>query len=318
MSSKKWKLWEFCSTYPKGPKVPTSGLVSVKVPDAQVAKIFSDYFTLASKRDERELYFISGEECTVSWIEDNFQTLSLFGGRSDFLIQRAEKMSDESKLLLEESDFSSRRVFLIYSGASYKIKSQESIIIEDFMFWEGKQLLSFWANYYSVILSVEAEEEILSSLDIDNYQIMNVVAQLSLISTSAGRVQLDDVKKVLLKSKIDLFYLADLFSTKSYKDFYAHLYKNSVTKSYFSFEDFSSLFSFLMVHMTKIIDPSYINAKKRASKYDKNILNSSKMWKKEELRRSLNYLSKMSILSKKRDELLIQEIIQKHLLYLGQ
>ena len=72
-------------------------------------------------------------------------------------------------------------------------------------------------------------------------------------------------------------------------------------------------FAFMQKHMGKICDSSYLNSKKKLSKYDRQILSCSKIWKKDDAMRSIDYFKDLEVEARLRKPLLSQRLRRDYL-----
>ena len=74
------------------------------------------------------------------------------------------------------------------------------------------------------------------------------------------------------------------------------------------FEAMRSLFYFLQTHMAKISDPRFIEKKSKPSKYDKQILSQSKLWKQNELLLVMEFLRSLEHKAKTKNNFIKSDI----------
>ena len=295
----KWKVWDYIKNTKNAIDQTRSGLYAFYSFDSLVASILKGKFPRHLFHEEK-LPVFNAKELTLTWFEDNFLTLGLFGNQESYVISNAESLSSDCKEFLLNSDLLLENRYLILffnkNDDLYKglIKKEEvnGIEIQAPAFWETDKLLDFLADELKVQLEYESKNIILNYVDHTPLDLYNLLTKLSVNYgvESVSKIMLEDL---LEKNRLDNFEMAKLFGFKKMKEFYTQLIELDP-----DYENLRSLFYFLQTHMIKIADPSFIYDKKRQTKYDSQILNQSKLWKPDELKHVLSFLKSIEMKSK--------------------
>lgn len=295
-----WSIWDYFKSHFKNLKSHNS-LHSFFIPDPFVGNIFYKKITA-----EENFRILSGSEITNVWIEENLCSLSLFGNSDYFLINHAELISKNSleEILQRASEFSERLVVLIFTKdvpLRKKIMELEGthISIEPPKFWEMDKLLEFFSDQLGVRLGFEAKQYILEAIPQESSSIYTALSMLKLNYPNQSEISITQTEAVLTETKLDQFLLANFYSRKEKIKFYEKLLSIE-----FEFDKFRSFFSFMQGHLMKLADPTLLNKKPRLTKYDKDILANSKLWKLTELKNEIRFFSELEILSKKKSSFL--------------
>lgn len=310
----KWKVWDYIKNNKDGIDQNRSGLYAFHCFDSLIASLLKGKFPKHLFYEEK-LPVFDGKELSLSWFEDNFMTLGLFGNQESYVISNAENLNVECKefLLNNELLLDNRYLILFFNKADdlyKKIIKQEHIHAIDIQapaFWETDKLLDFLSEELKVQLDYEAKNIILNYVDHTPLDLYNLLTKLSVNYglESVSKLMLEDL---LEKNRLDNFEMAKLFGFKKMKEFYGHLIELDP-----DFENLRSLFYFLQTHMIKIADPSFIYDKKRQTKYDTQILNQSKLWKPQELKHVLNFLKSIEMKSKIKNAFVKEDIRSAYL-----
>lgn len=309
----KWKIWDYFKNYKTGID-SSSGIYAFQVFDPLISSLLRQKFPRELFYDQK-LPVFTGKDLSLSWFEDNYQTLGLFGNQESYVITQAETLSAESKEFLLNSDLIMDGRFLILffdkADSLYKelIKKENvnGIDIQAPAFWESDKLLEFLAELLKVQLSYEAKNIILSYVEHTCLEFHNLLTKLS-VNYGDKSISKEMLAEVIEKNRIDNFELAKLFGHKKMKDFYSLLVELDP-----DYDDLRSLFYFLQTHMIKVADPSFIYDKKRKTKYDDQILGQSKLWRADELKYALNFLKNIEMQSKIKNPFIKEELRSAYL-----
>ncbi len=310
--SSKWQIWDFFSSYKRDTLGAYEGLLGLSTFDPTCLKLVKDF--LLSGAGERVVHYKMASEVTRAWIEEEFQTLSLFGNSESFFIHQAQDLPAELLDLLAKAGVSGRFVILSFeteSPAWKKIVKEgklETLTIEPPKFWEPNRLLDFTAGYLRLPLSYEAKAWILDALENNLSSFYNACSLIKLNHPTEREVSLPQVKDLLTIERLDQFQLASLFGRRRKRDFFEKLVALEG-----DFEKMRGFFNFLQSHLVKMADTSYLNKKPRLTQYDKDLQGSSRLWKKEDLVAEINRFSDWEILSKKKDPMLWHKVREAHL-----
>lgn len=300
-----WNVWDFFKNHPKILDGKNTGLYSFFFPDPYTSKIAKDILD-----KHQPLRVMAATEVTPEWLEENLCTLSLFGGNESYYIPQAEDLPKASQEYIIEryGDFSSQYFILCFlKDSAFRKKitalNGKHLTIEAPKFWEMDKFFDFLADYYQVRLAYEAKQfflEIIAHEPSSFHVALNIV---KLNFSHQSEVSLDDLKTVLEQGRLDQFSLASLFSRKEKVKFFEKLLKADP-----DFDTLRQFFSFLQGHLIKLADPRLLEKKPRPSKYDKEIIGHSKLWKIEELQKEIRFFANLEILSKEKNPSLFQEL----------
>lgn len=307
----KWKVWDYYKSRKKGILSDTPSIVAFKTFDPLIFKLIKDHFDY-SRFSEKKLHVVLGKEVTMQWLDDNFRTMDLFGNQESFLVHFAEEMNkDVKEALLKSDDFllDGRYLILNYSKSDtflkklQKSENSEVVDIQAPMFWENDKLLDFISNETQIYLDYESKQYLLEQTEANVSSYFSICSQLKLNYPTETNLSIDEVKEYISRNKIDNFEFATLFGGKKIRQFYDKLIHLEVDSN-----ELRSIFFFIQSHMLKVYDPSYLEAKKTLTKYDKQILSQSRLWKAEELSRVISYFSKLELSAKRKDHFLLDEV----------
>ncbi len=307
----KWKIWDFFKARPEVLTAP-GGIIAFSCFDQLAFKLIKDRFPNKDAFYEGKITVLLGREVSSDWFDDNFLSLGLFGNQESYLIHFAEELSPEVKekiVTSKELLLDGRYLFLNFSKEDaffkkiLKVEEIETIQIQAPAFWEESELLDFLCEEYQVYLSYSAKEKIKEKVpfDINNYS--QILGQIKINFIEQKEVSVEEIIPLITMTKLDQFELANWLGTKSMKKFYEKMI--SLTNE--GIELFSVLY-FLQSHFIKMYDLSYMDSKKRLTKYDKQIIAHSKIWTKPQIVRGLNYLGELLIQSKQKDILFEQKL----------
>jgi len=301
----KWKIWDFQRSNPKGIEKNKSGVYAFQAFDPIILSFVKDLFP----RDifsEGKLPTLLGKEITTNWFDDNFKSLGLFGNSESFHILSAQDMkADIKEMILEDSLILEDRYLILFFDKAddfynklVKKDSVTGIQIQAPAFWETDMLLDYMASQLGVLLSYQAKNLILQFTNhtcLDFYNLLTIL-QVNYKDQEVSPQMLDEL---IDKSRLDQFEMATFFGFKQSKEFYKKLLDIDP-----DFNTLRGLFYFIQSHMIKVSDPSYIRKKKKESKYDKQVMSQSKMWKTGDIEKALDYLKYLELEAKKKNPLL--------------
>jgi hypothetical protein len=308
----KWQIWDFFGAVKKDLLETHEGVVALSTFDPVCLKLAKDY--LLRGVSSRNVLYKMAPEVTKSWIEEEFQTLSLFGTQDSFFIHQAQDLPADILELLTSLDISGRFVLLSFEseGTTWKKLQKEgkitSLQVEPPKFWEPNKLLDFVCNYLKLPLSYEAKGWILDSLENNLGTFYNSLSLIKLNHPESKEVGLKEVQELLLVEKLDQFALASLFCRKKRLEFF-----QKVIQLQGDFDKMRSLFMFMQSHLIKVMDPSYLSQKPRLTSYDKDIQSTSRLWKDHEILDALSEFNRWEILSKKKESFLWVELKDAYL-----
>lgn len=308
----KWQIWDFFNSYNRDTLRSFEGILALNTFDPICLKLVKDYLTRGMT--DKIIHYKMASEVTKAWIEEEFQTLSLFGNSESFFIHQAHDLPADILELLSSLEVSGRFILLSFENELTAWKKlvkdgkMGTLVIESPRFWELNKLLDFVCAHLRLPLSYDAKTWILDALDNNLGTFYNACCLIKLNHPEAREVNLADVKELLTLEKLDQFQLASLVARRKHKEFYEKLVSLQG-----DFEKMRGFFNFMQSHLIKMVDPSYLGKKPRLTQYDKDIQSTSKLWKASELIEEIDKYNRWELLCKKKDSHLWHEIKEAHL-----
>lgn len=310
----KWKIWDFVKARPdilEG----DSRVIAFSCFDPLVFKILKESFP-KKRFEEEKLGVLLGKEVTTQWFDDNFKSLGLFGNSESFLVHFAEELNSSIKdELAEVENLIIQDRFLILSFSKEdsfykKLQKSKSTCVETIQiqapaFWEENETLEFLCDHLKVYLTFGSKEKIKEKIPFNINSYYQLLTQIKVNFGETTNIDVADIIPLFSEVKVDQFELADLFGTKKLKVFYSKMLE-SISDG----NEIIGLLYFLQSHLIKMYDLSYLDKKSKLSKYDKKVMAHSKLWKKNDIVRAINYLAELLILSKKKTPALDQKFKQ--------
>jgi hypothetical protein len=312
----KWQIWDFFTNVKKDLLETHEGLLAVSTFDPVALKMVKDYL-LRGTAGKTVLYKMA-TEVTKNWIEEEFQTLSLFGTSDCFFIHQAQDLHADLIEMLSNLDITGRFVILSFESEATGWKKLQkegrvtSLQVEPPKFWEPNKLLDFVCNFLKLPLSYDSKGWILDSLENNLGTFYNAMALIKINHPEAKEITLKEVQELLQVERMDQFALASLFCRRKRLEFFYR-----VIQLQGDFDKMRSLFNFMQSHLIKVMDPSYLNQKLRPSSYDKDIQGTAKLWKPKELLAAIEEFNRWEILSKSKNSMLWTELKESYLRALG-
>ncbi len=309
----KYKIWDFISQNPNTLDLATQGLVAFHIYEPLFKQRIIDNIFFKENRDE--FRSLSAKEISIGWVEDNLKSLSLFGNTDSFIITDAQELKEQVKqeLLSSELMLEGRYVILVFDKSDKMFveltKNTEamSVSIVEHPFWEADKLLDYTAKQFKVKLDFESKEYLLEVVNNTYLDFLNICSQLEL-NFGTAIVSKEDLNSVIIKNRIDNFEFAKLFGFKQSKLFFKKL--KEIDPEY---DELRSLFYFLQTHMLKIGSTDHIYKKSKQSKYDKQIIEQSKIWKEKEIELGLKFLKGIEFMAKTKNDLLFNDLKSSYL-----
>jgi hypothetical protein len=311
MLSSKWQIWDFFTPSNRDILKSYDGVVALNTFDPICLKLVKDFLL---KDCSNLIHYKMATEVTKGWIEEEFQTLSLFGNSESFFIHQAHELKEDLIDALLNSGVEGRFVVLSFENEAslWKKISKDgkipTLMIETPRFWELNKLLDFVCSYLRLPLSYDSRTWILEALENNLGSFYNACCLIKINFPDAREVGLTDVKKLLTHEKLDQFQLASLLARRKTREFYEKLVALEG-----DFEKMRSFFMFMQSHLIKMVDPSYLGKKPRLTAYDKDIQNTSRIWKTDELLVEIERFNHWEILSKKKESHLWHELKKAYL-----
>lgn len=308
----KWQIWDFFSSFNRDSFRSQEGVLALNTFDPVCLKLVKDF--LFRNLDDKIIHHKMASEVTKTWLEEEFQTLTLFGNSESFFIHQAQDLNAEIMAIISELEVSGRFLLLSFENeqASWKKLIKENKIptltVEAPRFWEFNKLLDFVCTYLRLPLSFESKTWILEAMENNLANFYNSCCLIKINHPDAKEVSLKEVRELLTTEKLDQFQLASLIARKKNKEFYEKL-----TELEGDFDKMRGFFMFMQSHLIKMADTSYLSQKPRLTNYDKDLQNTSRLWKKEELIYAIEKFNRWELLCKKKDSLLWHELKEAHL-----
>ena len=299
MSFEVCTVWDFVSSHEK--QVKENSLVGLWCFDAFVERLLlSRYFSPEKKRR-----IILGGELSVSLLENCFCQRDIFSQTHCLRVLQAERMPASSCEFMSNQSFKveSGELFLVFSKESSFFKTLSKKFTGSFFkltlpkFWEGERFFEFLCKERNISLSRTVRDYLVNVLPMDSASYSAVLDQIKLARTET--VSLDDVRSFIVSKKLDHFALANRFGRRKVIDFFDNLVSLDA-----DFESLCFLFSFMQRHLLRLLDTSYIEKKKRPSRYDREVADHAVLWKADEIIRQMRLFGRLEILAKKRGSFL--------------
>lgn len=301
--------WEFKQNYPQLLTEGKFGPYAFSCYDPYLEKIF--FNSIPKHFIEGGWKVIAGPEVSVSWLEDNLATLDFFSTHQSYKVLLSEQMSPQAKefLLKENIEWGNRFFLLSFSKEDKfyekckKTESFNTLKVSEPRFWENGKLMKFLCETTGVSLSFEIQNFILDTIENTPGELILAIKKLALSGIEPRRLTVQDVALLLTQSKIDQFDLARRWGDKRLTSFYKKLL--SLSEDY---DGMRSFFGFMQGHAVKMLDPSYIRAKSKPSKYDKQIESQAQSWSKADLADELQFFGECEVLAKAKSQELTQKL----------
>jgi hypothetical protein len=306
-----WQIWDFFSSYNRDSLKSYEGLIALNTFDPICLKLVKDYLTRGF--EDKVLHYKMASEVSKEWIENEFQTLSLFGNSESFFIHQAHDLSSDLLEMLSKVEVTGRFVLLSFENeqAAWKKLVKEgkvsTLVIESPRFWEFNKLLDFVCSHLRLPLSYESKSWILDALENNLVTFYNACCLIKINHPEAREVGINEVKELLTLEKLDQFKLASLLGRKKYQEFFEKLINLQG-----DFDKMRGFFMFMQSHLVKMVDTSYLSKKQRLTQYDKDLQSTAKIWKIHDLMREIERFNQWELLSKKKDTQLWNELRMAH------
>src|SRR3989344_9596638 len=165
----KCQIWDFFSSYSRDTLKSYEGILALNTFDPICLKLVKDYLTRGMT--EQVLHYKMASEVTKAWIEEEFQTLSLFGNTESFFIHQAHDLPADILEIFSKLEVSGRFILLSFENelTPWKKLVKEgkiaTLVIESPRFWELNKLLDFVCAHLRLPLSYDSKTWILDALD---------------------------------------------------------------------------------------------------------------------------------------------------------
>ena len=294
----------------------SSNIICLYFPDVFIEKCF-----LTNLKEYGQYKYISCAEINEEWLSNEFLNPSLFsmGTKDLYYLGRGEVFKKNIMDYLLDPEFKNLEHDLIISFTQIKnfttlqkgMAETTSYKVDFPKFWEGDRLIDFFAKSLCMEIVPAASAFLVNTLELQSEKYYHALEKLKLfLPNKETKVTLELCQELIPVAKLDQFELADLFSSKQYKEFF-----RKICMVTFDVDWFRMLCSFMQGHLFKILDPSYTDEKSKLSQYDKKIINYSSKWKSDDLLIQMREFGELEILAKRNDPLLIHEIKRRSLKY---
>lgn len=311
----KWTAWDFVKSQPQILPSSTGGLHGFWISDSYVERFFLD--RLKKHWGDCEKRILLGPEITLNWVEDNLMTLSLFGGGEHIIILHADEIPTSVLEYWEKNppSLDERHVVMFFrkSGKtspfdlwSKKIEG-DFVKIEEPAFWQGGELFNFLSQEMQVLVPFEVKDYILNSLDHETSLFVSALEIIRHSFEDPSKAEKKKVEELIVPMRFDKFKMASLISAKDYKSFW----RKTVTLDE---DQIRELFNFLQGHLMKVASPDSLVGRARESKYGKEILAHSKLWKPQEIAAVIRACAEMEVDAKNsKNSFLIERLRRAYL-----
>jgi len=294
-------IWDFSQQLKKFPAGPGVYVLRSEVP--YFIHIIAKNFTADFKIDRA---IKIGAELTTTWIEETFYNYSLFENYRNLLVWDAfavpapimeeliraqEKRPDICVILISEKALKNE-------AALKKDKRINWINVEAPKFWQTNELLSYLTSSMSLPLSPNIKNYLLEARGGDPTELYQA---LSVLETNREAINdLEQVKTLIPNEHVDVFYLAQVFCQKKTKLFF-----NEVIKKENSFDNLRQLFSFMQVHLLKLLKADDLLQKAKPNQYEKQIIEAKRLWNDQDISQQILFFARLEVEAKKRSGTLI-------------
>lgn len=305
-----WKFWEFFKSE-----------INVFSTDKNVLcfslshPIFEKFVAEDLKKRFAALSIVENSKVNKDWIEQNLISLGLFdfqNERGGQLVYGAEQFdADLKSMLLERGQDIQKHCLILFFNRKDDFFKQLSkrewvtaITVQEPKFWEFDKVLKVLADRMKLRLDYGAEQFIVDNVENSIGQFYDSLERIRQMYGDERVLKSDDVAKIIEKTRLDVFAVARTYSKKQFLKFYDEL-----LLKYKDFKQLEEIFRFLISHLIKMADPSYVEKKDRPSKYDKEVLSYAKFWKGSEIQKELILLNNFLVLAKSKDDQLFNILL---------
>ncbi len=294
--------WEFKSNFPTLLKEGQFGLHAFSCYDPFLEKIFlnsvPDHYLEGGKWS-----VLNPQEITVTWLENNINTLDFFSAGQSYKVLMSELLSPSVQefLLNEKIDWGNRYFLLSFQKENKffdKLKKKEEVHsykIKTPNFWDYDKLMKFICEQMSLPLSFAVQSYLVEHTPSEASEYIHVLKKIALLGKPIQSLSVQDIQAELEHDKFDTFLFAKLWASKKHQSFF-----KKILPFVNDHIEMIKFFGFMQSHIIKMSDTSYMASKSRPSKYDKEIELHSKMWSKAELRDELKFFGNCEILAKQK------------------
>lgn len=265
----KQRPWGFFENFPLG---NNPGLYGSYCYDPYLERLIQNKWSSHIKNMGLNNHVILGNEVTADWIDENLNSLDLFGGQDSYMILNGEDISTSAGEKLLELGPIEKFLFISFSKSGklfLKLCKSEGqfFTMEAPKFWENDKLLDFLSKELGTSLTPPIKNYILTNI---THEVGSFINALKLISIHFGgkNIALEDLKEIIPPSRMDIFALASLYGDKKKKDFFHKLLNLEVSQ-----KEWLSFFNFMIGHLFKLTGDLKGN-----SKYERELARQKSLW----------------------------------------
>jgi hypothetical protein len=235
-----------------------------------------------------------GGQITLDWVEDNFNSISLFGGDESFLILNSDDINEKvQERILELTDNINNRSIIFFCLKKelplVANKSVNKLIFDTPKFWDNRKLLDFIASEMRVNITADILNVIYDVVDSTPAAFVMALNILRLNFANNNSINKELLLKLLTAAKVDNFVAADYLNEKDWSGFYSYLLSANLDAI-----SAAKSFGFLVNHLLKLQDPSYVAKKNKPSRYDLRIEQISNAWSEAEINSVIEKIGKLA------------------------
>ncbi len=302
--------WEFKNNFPHLLQEGKFGLYALSCYDPFLEKIYQNSVP-GHYLEGGKWSVLNPQDITVSWLENNINTLDFFSAGQSYKVLMSELLSPSvQEFLLEENiDWGNRYFLLSFQKENKfyeKLKKKKEVHtykIKTPNFWEYDKLMKFICEQMSIPLTFAVQSYLVEHTTPEPSEYIHILKKLTLLGKPLVNITIDDVKAEMELDKFDNFALANLWASKKHKSFFKKLLPFINNQS-----EMIKFFGFMQSHILKMVDTSYMIEKPKLSKYDKEIELHARLWSKAELRDELKFFGNCEILAKQKSSELTLEL----------
>lgn len=309
--------WEFFSKAESFFTSDDSGVFAFLCTDPYLERFLISHI----KKNSTDFNLVFGQEVDHRYVEEKIFALTLFNQNENFLILKGEEIDN---LVLEQLffcnqgvdyDYGGQKIVVIFSKKSKaylelskKLNQEDKIknfVIEEVKFWESSKLWQLSMQLKKVTYKNEIGQFVLDHLEHNLESFLWAIDTLEHGKTLLQKQELllSDLPIFFKRERWDIFDMAHEFN-KNPKKFIVEILR----REDLDFNFLRSTFAFMQTHILKIIYPEEILKKAKNSKYEEEIIKTSRSISKIELLQYLKLFSEAEIMAKLQDPFLIDKI----------
>lgn len=297
--------WDFIQKYPKTINPLDLGIYSYLINEPYLERVVLDRLP----KNEMKFAYYTGNEITRDFLEEHFLNLSFFPEKEAIVVINAEVIPNTllERLLEMEIDWSSRFLLLFFTKSNKafvefaKNDKIKAIELELPRFWEGAKLWQFCQKVREINLDGVVSRFALENFE-HNFESFFYLIDTVKINFPDGNVDIKILQDLVPRERWDFFLLIELFHYTPKRLF------EEILKKEMDYEWMRTFSAFMQTHLVKILFPEEIKKKGKLSKYDQSILDIGERFNREKIKYYMEFFSKLEILAKSSDVLLINHL----------